>query len=238
MCLNQFEIQHDILQNFDPRARLAASFFLILTAVTLSNYIPLTIMIVICILLLCRDILCVMKRLVPVELFCLLFIIQAFFDLIKIESAVVFIVRVNAAALIYMLMVVPAGIGVLAQAFLMLKINSKLASIFYLSFRYIYLMHDSVLFSINAMKLRENSRQRNVVYKWRLYAAVFASALTKAFVKADGINMALYTRGFDGIIPQTVILKWRIKDAFLVVCCGVLLLLYGTYKIFGHLFFV
>jgi energy-coupling factor transporter transmembrane protein EcfT len=238
MYLNRLEIKHDILRSFDPRARLITACALLLLSVSLVEYAALFGMIAVCLALLYRDLVCAAKRLIPLETFCLLFLIQTAVGFITTRTAAVFILRVNCAALVYMLLVIPLGPGTLAQTLACLKVNQKLISILYLSSRYIYVMHDKVIFAAAAMRFRASPYQRGTIAAWKSFAAVFAAALVSAFIQADAVSAALLSRGFDGAIPKTVVLVWRVKDTLLAAGGGAVLLLYGTYKIFGCLFFL
>ena len=227
MRLNRLEIKNDIFKKFDPRARLAAGIFLIIITVNISGICALSLVSAACLVLLRRDFLCVLKRLVPLETFCLLFLAQAALGILRPDIAAIFVLRVTGAALIYMLMVIPLGAGKLAQTLAALKVNPKLVSIFYLSYRYIYLMHDRVLFSITAMRLRSGPSSKGVISTWKSYAAVFSTALVGAFVKTDEVTRALKKRRFDGVIPQTAVWTWRVKDTLLVVMCGAGCVIHG-----------
>jgi energy-coupling factor transporter transmembrane protein EcfT len=160
MRLDSLEIKNDVLKYFDPRARLIAGMALVLTAVNLPNAAAPAILTAVCVPLLRRDITRVAKRLVPLETFCVLFLIQAVCGLLKPYTAVIFILRINCAAFLYMLTVIPMGTGNVAQALGALKVNPKLVSILYLNYRYIYLMQDTVLFAVKAMRLRGGENQQ------------------------------------------------------------------------------
>jgi energy-coupling factor transporter transmembrane protein EcfT len=246
MCLDRLEIKHDILARFDPRARFVSALLTIVVAVNVSHIYALAAIAALCLLCLCRDFLCVLKRLLALETFCLLFFVQSVIGILPPERAVVFILRVNCAALLYMLAVVPLGAGRLAQTLAALNVNMKLVSIFYLSHRYIYLMHDKVMLSIKAMRLRLRlrlhlrsvPRTKTMVGMWQCYAHVFATALAGAFVKTDEVTRALQKRGFDGTIPQTAVWAWRARDTVMVALCCLGCMLYGACKIAGRLFFL
>jgi energy-coupling factor transporter transmembrane protein EcfT len=238
MCLDRLEIKHDILARFDPRARFVSALLTIVVAVNISRIYALAAIAALCLLCLCRDFLCVLKRLLALETFCLLFFVQSIIGILPPETAVVFILRVNCAALLYMLAVVPLGAGKLAQTLAALSVNTKLISIFYLSHRYIYLMHDKVMLSIKAMRLRSVPRTKTMVGMWQCYAHVFATALAGAFVKTDEVTRALQKRGFDGTIPQTAVWAWRVRDTVMVALCCLGCMLYGACKIAGRLFFL
>ena len=228
MYLDKLEIKNDVLKSFDPRARLGAGIALIIISVNISAISVLLIIAALCLFLLCRDLLCVLKRLLPLEAFCLLFIIQSLFGILRLENAVIFILRVNCAALIYIFMVIPMGAGKLAQTLTALKVNAKLVCIFYLSYRFIYMMHDRVIFSVKAMRLRSGAYEKDTIRMWKAYAHVFSTAITGAFIKADEVTMALQKRGFDTLIPQTVVLVWSVKDSLLIAfCCSSFILLWN-----------
>ena len=154
------------------------------------------------------------------------------------DRTVIIILRVNCAALIYIITVVPMGTGKLLQTLTALKVNKKLVGIFYLSYRFIYLMYDKVMFAVNAMRLRSGAYEKDTIQMWKAYAHVFSTAIVGAFIKADDVTMALQKRGFDNTIPQTVVWAWSVKDTLLIIilCFGTIL--YGTYKITGRLFFL
>jgi energy-coupling factor transporter transmembrane protein EcfT len=238
MRLNRLEIKNDRLKKFDPRARVMAGISLILLGVNVSNLGVLSGMIALCFLLLRRDGLCVVKRLIPLESFCALFVLQAAFGLLSWNTAGVFVLRVNCAALLSMLMIIPLCPGVLAGTLRVFRLNHKLICIFYLSYRYIFLMYDKVFFSIEAMKLRAPASQKGTLYRWKVFAALFASSLAAGFVKAEEVTTALQARGFDGVIPQTSLWVWGVRDTVLVFASCLGLGLYGTYKVFGRLFFL
>lgn len=217
MRLNALDIENDLFRRFDPRARVIAAAALILIIIDVSNLILLAVVTAVCILLLCRDFLRVVKRIIPLELFCALFLAQSFFGLIEFRMALVYILRVHCAALIYMLVVIPAGIGALAQALGAFRVQPKLISILYLTHRYIFLMRDKIFCSINAMRRRKNPVNNGVVFLWKAYAAVFAASIAASFSKAESVTKALASRGFDGVIPRTRVQKWRVCDTLFVI---------------------
>jgi len=238
MYLDRFEIKNDVLKSFDPRARLGAGVLLIIITVNITMISLLSIILAFCLVVLCRDFVCVLKRLLPLETFCLLFIIQSVFGILRIDRAVIIILRVNCAALIYMITVVPISAGKLLQTLTALKVNKKLVGIFYLSYRFIYLMYDKVMFAVKAMRLRSGTYEKDTIQMWKAYAHVFSTAIVGAFIKADDVTMALQKRGFDNTIPQTVVWVWSVKDTLLIIISCCCIILYGTYKITGRLFFL
>jgi energy-coupling factor transporter transmembrane protein EcfT len=238
MYLNRLDITHDILRRFDPRARVIAGASLILVSARLTHYAILAGIACACMLFLRRDFSRVIKRLVPLEVFCALFPLQVLCALLPGRTAIVFILRVHCAALLYMLTVASMGFGAFAQALAALRVNPKLISILYLTHRYIYMMSDTVFSSVKAMRFRGNVNNNTVIFIWKSYAAVFASSLCAAYVKAESAGMALLSRGFDGLIPQTSVRRWRAADSVLAGSCLLCAVLYGTYSGIRHFFFV
>jgi energy-coupling factor transporter transmembrane protein EcfT len=191
-----------------------------------------------CMLLLRRNFFQVIKRLVPLEAFCALFLLQALCGLLPGRTAAVFILRVHCASLLYMLSVASMEFSVFARALAALRVNPKLISILYLTHRYIYMMSDTVFCAVKAMRFRKNANNNGVVFIWKSYAAVFAASLCAAFIRAENTGAALLSRGFDGVIPQTSVRNWSRADSVLVICCLLSVVIYGTGKIIKHFFFL
>jgi cobalt/nickel transport system permease protein len=238
MYLNRLDITHDVLRRFDPRSRVIAGVSLILISIHLTHYTILAGITGACMLLLRRDFFRVIKRLVPLEMFCALFLPQVLCGLLSGPAALVFILRVHCAALLYMLTIASMGFGVFAQALTVLRINPKFISILYLTYRYIFVMSDTVFQAVKAMRFRKNIHNKGVIFIWKSYAAVFAASLCTAYVKAEITGAALLSRGFDGRIPRTSVRHWSAADSVLAVCCLVSAGVYGTYTGVKYFFFV
>lgn len=238
MYLNRLDITHDVLCRFDPRARVIAGASLILISIHITHCMILASIMGACVLLLRRDISHVIKRLVPLELFCALFLLQALCGFLPGPMALVLILRIHCAALLYMLSVASMGFGVFAQTLAALRVNPKLISILYLTHRYIYMMSDTVFCAVKAMRFRKNVDNNGLIFIWKSYAAVFAASLCAAYVKAENVDAALLSRGFDGLIPQTSVQRWSAADKVLAVCCLASAVVYGTYTLIKYLFFV
>jgi energy-coupling factor transporter transmembrane protein EcfT len=192
----------------------------------------------VCMLLLWHDFPRVIKRLVPLEVFCTLFLLQTLCGFLPGSMAFVFILRVHCAALIYMFTVASMGFGTFAQALAALRVNQKLISILYLTHRYIYMMSDTVFCAVKMMRFRKNTDNNGVIFIWKSYAAVFAASLCAAYIKAESAGAALVSRGFDGVIPQTTVRRWTTADSVLAGSCLAVTGVYGTYTVIKHFFFV
>jgi cobalt/nickel transport system permease protein len=166
-----------------------------------------------------RDIFRVLRRLLPLASFCALFLVQAAFNVIPLRSAFVFMLRMQCAALLCMALVAPSGMGNVAAALAAFRVSPKLISIIYLTYRYIFMMHDVVMCAVKAMRLRGGGGRGFAA--WKCYAAVFAQALVTAIETADDVSAALATRGFDGVIPRTALWRWRVRDTMFAACAAV-----------------
>jgi cobalt/nickel transport system permease protein len=127
--------------------------------------------------------------------------------------------RINCAALLSMCLVFPMGISPFAAALAGLKIPRKLISLFILTCRYIFLLHERLFTALASMRLRRTIH--NDMYRWRSISAVFASVLAGAVFRGEKIWAAMVCRGFDGTFPVTAVLRWKFRDSLLLAACAV-----------------
>ncbi|MDR0601829.1 MAG: energy-coupling factor transporter transmembrane protein EcfT [Treponema sp.] len=220
MLLNRLELKNDILKNTDARCRLTAAFVFTLAAIHLGN-----IVLLICLDLflfltpvlfrlqpapLIRNFRIVLFRLFQVNIFCVLLFITMPLGGEKIGKAVVYTLRINASALAYMFFIIPMGIGKTASALLKLKVPAKLVSLFVLTYRCLFIMHQRVFRAILSMRLRRP--RMGTLTAWRSYTAAFAYALAGAAFRSKRIAAAMRARGFDGALPVTAVFKWKLTD--------------------------
>ncbi|GHV51103.1 cobalt ECF transporter T component CbiQ [Spirochaetia bacterium] len=234
MYLDRLEFKNDPLSDkfcFDLRCRVISAFLLIAAAVTISNYYMLALLIVILLFFLIKSIRIVLLRLIPVNIFTLMLWVSlplgalltarlehntgninysdALFD------ALIFTLRINAAALLYMLFLIPIGISGLGNALSKTGVPKKLVSLLILSYRFIFVMFERVYISVISMKLRQPAG-RTMSEQWRSYAAVFAASFLSAEFRSQKIWMAMQSRGFDGTFPITKTFRWKLPDTFLL----------------------
>ncbi|MDR2094954.1 MAG: energy-coupling factor transporter transmembrane protein EcfT [Treponema sp.] len=221
------------MRPLDPRCRLAAGFAVILAAASVTNPLLLSGLIIAGALALARDIKTVLTRLGAVNVFCAMLFITMPLSGYGVEAPVRYTLRINAAALIFMLFVVSLGIADLAPALTKLRVNPKLVSLLILTYRYLFLMHDRVFRSILAMRLRRPRLTTRAA--WRSYTALFASAFVSAFFRSRKINRAAQARGFDGVFPLTRTFNWKLRDtAALILAFAVSILLIYLDKNLGQ----
>lgn len=237
MYLNRFEIRHDPLRRFDPRARVIAGASLALVVHGAS--VPVLIALLgLGTPLLRRDFSRILRGLAPLELFCALLLLQALAGLLPGSRALVLILRVHGAALVYALTVASMGFSAFAQALGALGLSPKLISILYLTHRYLYLMSDAVFLGLRAMRYRKSPEAGGLVFMWKSYAAVFASALCAALVRAESAGTALLSRGFEGRIPRTGVRRWNAGDGLLAAAGITGAVVYGTGTLITRFFLV
>ncbi|MDR0563026.1 MAG: energy-coupling factor transporter transmembrane protein EcfT [Spirochaetaceae bacterium] len=210
MYLNRLELKHDALKGADPRCRLSAGLILIIGAVQILHVFLLFCLTAAVLVLLFRDIKTVFLRLIPVNLFCGILCVTVPLGGGSINAVIVYILRINAAAVLYMIFIIPLGIGGLAAVLAKLKVSAKLVSLLTLTYRYLFVMYERVFSAILSIRLRRP--RQSTAMSWRSYTGVFASALASAFFRSQKIHLAMRSRGFDGVFPLTRVFAWKMRD--------------------------
>jgi cobalt/nickel transport system permease protein len=199
---------------------------LILGAVNILHLFLLLGLIIAGFILLFWDIKVVLLRLIPVNIFCGMLCITIPLGGGSFNTFIWYALRINAAAVLYMLFIIPLGIGGLAAALAKLKTPAKLISLLILTYRYLFVMYERVFLSILSIRLRRP--RQSTAMSWRSYTAVFASALISALFRAQKVYLAMQSRGFNGVFPITRVFKWKIQDTitfFTALLMAILLLL-------------
>jgi cobalt/nickel transport system permease protein len=227
------EFKKDPLASFDPRCRLAAGVVFIFSVLRITNFFLLAGLVCAAALVLIRDIKTVLPRLAAVNMFCVMLFITMPLGGYDLAAPLLYTLRVNAAALFYMLFVVSLGIGLLAPALTKLRVNAKLVSLLILTYRYLFVMYDRIFHALLSMRLRRPRQTTRAA--WRAYTALFASAFAAAFFRSRKINRAARARGFDGVFPVTVTFRWKNRDTLaLFIAFAVSILLIYFDRIMGQ----
>ena len=221
MYLDRLEFASDPLRGFDGRCRVLAAVTLIIAAVITVNIVFLCGMIAAALALLCREIRVTALRLVPVNMMTLLLWAPALAGA-PIRQMAIYPLRINAAALFYMLFLCPLRVSVLAAAMTALHAPEKLTALFVLTWRYIFLLHGGIASALASMRQRE--RGRGHLHRWRSLAAVFSTVIVRAVFRAEQVSRAMINRGFDGAFPATVVFSWRLRDSLLLAMSAAVLL--------------
>jgi len=78
-----------------------------------------------------------------------------------------------------------------------------LATMFLLSYRFLFVTSDEVADLLDAMHARNGGLVKGMTRQSRLFAAIFGHAFIHAFERAERISKAMESRGFTGEFPKT-----------------------------------
>lgn len=210
-------IKSSVFRGTDPRARIIACLILILTVAALPGPVLPGFLLIACAVLLVREYRTVFKRLIPVNAFVIFIWLTLPFTAEKGTAlALLYTLKINACALLFMLFIVPAGVRRFFNALVYLKCPGKLVSIFVLTYRYIFVLRDGLASSLTAMKLRR-SPSIGMLTQWRSYAALFATAIADAALRAERVQQAMLLRGFNGSVPATMVFCWKRTDSIFIL---------------------
>ncbi|MFP3090196.1 energy-coupling factor transporter transmembrane protein EcfT [Treponema sp. TIM-1] len=214
MYLNRLEFKNDVFIGIDPRCRIGTGVCLILSSITISHPLILGGCILGLFLCLIRDIPTVLLRLIPVNLLAVVLWLTLPLSGLDVRTALgealVYTLRINTAALLYMVTIIPLGPGGLANALIKLRCPDKLTALFLLTYRYIFVMYERVFVSVRSMLIRRP--RQSTLGRWSSYTAVFGTALISAVQRAQKAGKAMEVRGFDGVIPMTRMFSWKGRD--------------------------
>jgi cobalt/nickel transport system permease protein len=232
MYLDRLEYKKDLLRGFDGRCRIISGVFLIAALVHSTEPALLAAAMALCLAVLCRELRVTFLRLLPVNIMA----IALWAPVIVTSngwSAFVYTLRINSAALLYMCFIIPMGISVTASSLSKLKVPTKLVSLFILTYRYIFLLHDRFWTAQKSMRLRGAVYRRGAVHTdvavWRSLAAVFASSVVGAIGRGHRVWTAMLARGFAGSFPVVVAFRWRLRDTVLLsasMACAIFIALW------------
>jgi cobalt/nickel transport system permease protein len=214
MYLDRLEFKKDPLKSFDGRCRLLSAALVIISVVAITDIVLLCAAAALCLCVSPGELRATIRRLVPVNMMVLalwLSLVAGFSP----NSALLYTLRINCAALAYMRLVAPMSISLIASSMSMLRVPEKLVSLFVLTYRYIFLLHEGLVTTLAAMRSR--LPENTTLYQWRSLGAVFAATLTRSALRSEKIEIAMLNRGFDGSFPVTVSFRWRLRDTVLLV---------------------
>jgi cobalt/nickel transport system permease protein len=216
-----------LLRRLDPRCRIVTAVALITLAVQLEASVSLIALILICLVFLVSALRVVLLRLLPVNVFTLALWLSlplgARFGGLSPAAALLYTLRINAAALLYMALVIPLGIGGLSNALSSLHIPPKLISLLLLTHRFIFVMYERVFSSALSLRIRK-PRGMTAPTLWRSYAGLLSSSLIGADIRSRKVWTALVSRGFDGAFPVTEEFRWRARDTVALLSCAIVVI--------------
>jgi cobalt/nickel transport system permease protein len=222
MFINRMEIDKNrfplfLLNRLDPRPRFAAGIVFIALAMQISNYKILAAIFLGALAVLITNARVVWMRLIPVNAFALtLFASLPAGELLtsalnntepvfinSIHSAVVYAARINIAALLYMIFIIPMGISNLNGVLSKMGAPPKLITLLFLTYRFIFILQERIFTAVLSLRLRKPKTMPKLT-EFRAYAAIFAAAIISAELRSRKIMTAMYVKGFDGLFPVTV----------------------------------
>ncbi|GMO42912.1 MAG: cobalt ECF transporter T component CbiQ [Termitinemataceae bacterium] len=221
MHLEHLEYKKDFLKGFDGRCRIIAAFFFIAVLANVKSFIILCSVIVLIIAILIRDFYITLLRLVPVNIFIITLWLPVLLGS-DVHAALLYTLRINCAALLYMLFVIPMSISNIAGSLSTLRVPDKLIALLILTYRYIFLLNEKFQITLKSMRLR--NQRKNSTSVWHSLGAVFTTSIVSTISRGEKIWTAMQCRGFNGSFPLTIIFKWSLRDtvliAFSVACCA------------------
>jgi cobalt/nickel transport system permease protein len=205
-----------LLNRLDPRLRLAAGLVCICLAIQVRDYKILAALIAGALALLIRGGKTLLRRLIPLNTFtALLFVSLPLGELITsavhntephiaaaLYKAALYGARINTAALLSMIFIIPLGISVLSGALMKLGVPPKLVTLLILSYRFIFILWERISTAVLSLRLRRPKTMPKLT-ELRAYAAMFAAAIISAELRSRKIAAAMKARGFDGVFPVT-----------------------------------
>jgi energy-coupling factor transporter transmembrane protein EcfT len=213
MYLDRLEYRKDVLSPFDGRCRFVSAAFLLTAAVYTTSAVTLSSAMLLCLTVHARELRVTFLRLIPVNVMAAAVWIPVLFGF-DAGRALLYTLRINAAALLYMVFIIPMSISAIASSMTKLHVPEKLVSLFVLTYRSIFLLHERFATALISMRLR--NPRNGTLSLWRSFAAVFASTTAAAVFRAQRVSLARAARGFDGGFPVTHTFKWRARDSALL----------------------
>jgi cobalt/nickel transport system permease protein len=225
MFINRLEIDKNrfplcLLNPLDPRPRLAAGLVCIALAIRVSDGKILAALIAAALAVLATNGRTLWRRLIPVNAFAVMLFASLPLGewltsaLRRAEphisgalcKAALYGARVNIAALLYMIFIIPLGISALSGALVKMGAPEKLAALLILTYRFIFMLWERIYTAALSLRLRKPKTMPKLT-EFRAYAAMFAAALISAELRSRKVITAMKARGFDGVFPVTADFK-------------------------------
>jgi cobalt/nickel transport system permease protein len=225
MFSNRLEINKNrfplfLLNYLDPRLRIAAGVIGIAFAIQLRDYALLAALFAAALAVLISNGRVVWMRLIPLNTFVLmLFVSLPLGEYLTaalnhteprfmngLRNAAVYAARINIAALLYMIFIIPLGISALSGALMKMGVPPKLVTLLILTYRFIFIVWERIGTATLSLRLRKPKTMPKLT-EFRAYAAMFAAVIISAELRSRKVMMAMRARGFDGRFPVTVDFK-------------------------------
>lgn len=139
---------------------------------------------------------------------------------ITLKSNVLFIATLSLLA--------TTPLSALTHALAHLKVPSKLALLFHLSYRYLSLLHqeyDKMRLGV----LARGFRAKTSLHTYRIYSYLLGMLVIKSLKKAEDLYLAMLARGYKGFYPMFEHFKYQRQDWFFLILTNLLILMIFTF---------
>jgi cobalt/nickel transport system permease protein len=225
MFINRLEINKNrfplfLLNRLDARLRLSAGVVSIALAIQISNCKILAALSAAALAVLITNGRVLLMRLIPVNAFVIVLFISlplgeyltATLDnteprvISSLYNAAVYAARINIAALLNMIFIIPLGISALSGALMKMRVPPKLVTLLILTYRFIFILWERIYTATRSLRLRKPKTMPKLT-EFRAYAALFATVIISAEQRSRKVMTAMKAKGFDGVFPVTVDFK-------------------------------
>ncbi len=242
---NEYIKGNSIIHRFDPRIKIIYAFVFSVVIALQNELIPSLIGLLISIILIMLArirFLEIINRLLIVDKFILLLwlVLPLTYPgepLLKIlglkisQQGLLFTllltIKANAILLILISLIATSSIFDIVHSLLHLKIPEKLVFLFFLIYRYLWVLYDEYEEIIRAAKAR-GFILRNSIHTYKTIAYIVGSLLVKSYSRADNLYRAMVCRGFCGkfwLIDHFQFKTTDIFGAILLTICNILIII-------------
>lgn len=244
MHLEEFAIGDSLLHRLDPRVKLLVFLIFSLFCILSNSFIVIFLYFAFSIFLITLakpSFKALLKRLLLINFFTLLIWLSLLLgDLFSayisgkdfhisretIQLALSITFKSNALFLATISLISTSSLQALAHALLHFKVSPKLVMIFFLSYRYLSLLHEEY----DKLKLglkAKGFRPKTSLFTYRAYANLFGMLIIKTLNKSEELYRAMLARGYKENFPLLHHFHFRLQDyLFLIVGSSIIFLIY------------
>jgi cobalt/nickel transport system permease protein len=144
-----------------------------------------------------------------------------------IQFTLLLTIKANGIMLILISLIATSSIFDIVHSLLHLKIPEKLVFLFFLVYRYTWVLNDEYEKIMRATKAR-GFRLRNDIHTYRAIAYIVGSLLVKSYNRAENLYRAMVCRGFAGKFWLIDHFKFRFIDlvgAIILTICNIVIII-------------
>lgn len=125
-------------------------------------------------------------------------------------------IKANAVILILISLITTSSIFDIVHSLLHLKVPEKLVFLFFLIYRYLWVLYDEYERIIRAAKAR-GFKLRNSTHTYKIIAYIVGTLLVKSYNRAENLYRAMICRGFCGKFWLLEHFKFSLSDLWAVI---------------------